>query len=284
MIFSLVKSHFQNYFIGTLVIGLMIIMPSISPIQSAETMDSWTDDFNDGDMEGWRIEGFYADINLPSNQWPEHGGEASVVDGALTLSGNLQQRNSTLAIHESHVAYGTWSFDMYVNSIYGSSNHSHVYFIDNRQANETHKFDNEFCCYDILASSQPWDDAPDYAKKYYDKSPAFFLSVRPGTNILGYWATDNIDGWNHIDVTRDTDGNFTVYINGTLRIEAKNTYYTESNSFWYTGEIGSYSALDNIVVSETVSEISTKSNSSFILQFGLLSILTLIILRKGYKR
>jgi len=66
-------------------------------------------------------------------------------------------------------------------------------------------------------------------------------------------------GWQHIDITRSSDGRTCVYLNGTLVIDRVITSVTTSEYFWVMfGEeafpnIGySEGAIDNIVVSNTV--------------------------------
>jgi len=69
---------------------------------------------------------------------------------------------------------------------------------------------------------------------------------------LGSYSVDEIDGTQHIEVTRNETGQFKVYINGTLRIEAVNNRWTTSQSFYLTSEEGA--SFDNVVVSEDTVE------------------------------
>jgi hypothetical protein len=242
---------------------MLIATLGIISSNQAETQIVWSDDFNDGDLEGWRAEGYYAplvgDWSYPPN------GEMANIDNVLRIPGDLEFRNGSIIIHESNVSYGSWSFDLHIKSAMGSSNHTHVYFIDGRPYQDPHPF-TSLCCYDIMVSSTQWSpklgEVPDYAKEVYDLSPAYFLVKRPGVQVLAYFQEDNVDGWKHFEITRNDDGNFKVYINGTLRIEATDNSYRVSRSFWFTGESGTYAGLDNIVVTSSFGSTSSTTNST----------------------
>ncbi len=78
----------------------------------------------------------------------------------------------------------------------------------------------------------------------------FVLYRRPSTSpllsTLANYDVDNIYGWWHINITRDFEGNFEVYINDTLGITYTDTTHTSSDLFTFTAEAGI--SLDNIVV------------------------------------
>jgi len=57
--------------------------------------------------------------------------------------------------------------------------------------------------------------------------------------------------WQHIDITRSSDGRICVYVNGTLLLDVTDTRITTSNYFCFATSL-SASAIDNIVVSDTV--------------------------------
>ena len=229
---------------------------------------AWSDDFNDGNYDGWTITGFYGPV---VGDWGETAGKADIVNDELWFTGNQIFRNFSYAIHESSVAYGNWSFDVKVKPIYNSSNHTHIYFIDPRPPDDLPKISSTFSGYDILIYSAPWTiDVPDWMKPADDTAPSFLLVERPGVSILGTYSVDEINGSYHFDVTRDETGRFKVYINGTLRIEAVDNTYTTAQSFYLTSESGI--GYDNIVVRDdviipeeptTTSETPTPTESGF---------------------
>ncbi|MFX0208658.1 MAG: hypothetical protein ACFFDT_21940, partial [Candidatus Hodarchaeota archaeon] len=68
-----------------------------------------------------------------------------------------------------------------------------------------------------------------------------------------------VSGWNHIDVTRDSNGQFYVFHDGTLVIEVIDNTYTTSNSFEFLAETWGH-AIDNITVDDEISVWGTPSN------------------------
>ncbi|MFV2016673.1 MAG: hypothetical protein ACC656_14680, partial [Candidatus Heimdallarchaeota archaeon] len=88
---------------------LLLALPSQNPVVGVNNI-VWSDDFNDGDLDGWRAEGYYAPF---VGSWSYYtNGEIANINNVLRLSGELKVRNGTYAIHESSVAYGSWSFDL----------------------------------------------------------------------------------------------------------------------------------------------------------------------------
>lgn len=68
---------------------------------------------------------------------------------------------------------------------------------------------------------------------------------------LGNWdPLERITGWQHFDVTRDADGRFTIYVNGTERLTATDTRYMTANYFvFYCYQNG---AIDNVVINDEI--------------------------------
>ncbi len=230
------------YLFFLLVLTVTPLVFSATPVSAAIT---WSDDFNDGNYDEWTIKGMYLPIG---SDWVDTAGKADIVNDELMFTGQQIFRNSTFAVHESSVAYGNWSFDVTVRPIFGSSNHTHIYFIDPKPVEEVPDFGDDFSGYDIKIYSAPWTiEVPDWLESEDDTAPSFLLIKRPGIVILGSYSVDEIDGTQHIEVTRNETGQFKEYINGTLRIEAVNNRWTTSQSFYLTSEAGA--SFDNIVVS-----------------------------------
>ena len=77
-----------------------------------------------------------------------------------------------------------------------------------------------------------------YWLDYYDDS------------IGEYFPPVVMDGWQHVDITRDATGLIRVYINQTLRIETVDNRIPSSNYFHLLSGPGE--GLDNIIVSDSV--------------------------------
>jgi hypothetical protein len=116
------------------------------------------------------------------------------------------------------VAYGTWSFDLLITN--ETIEHFYVYFA----VGDLENYPFEIYSYDlamVLARDQAW-------AWYLDQEAqsGFVLVKRNGTafvdwNALGsYSLFEPLSGRYHIDITRDTNGHFKVYIDGALIIEA----------------------------------------------------------------
>ncbi|MHA2250731.1 MAG: hypothetical protein ACXAD7_10225 [Candidatus Kariarchaeaceae archaeon] len=258
------------------IFGILLVLPTQNPVMG-ENAIIWSDDFNDGDYDGWTISGHYFPL---VGSWRDTTGEVSVESKVLRIAGTKVFRNMTFATHASTQVYGSWSFDLDLKSVYGSSNHTHVYFIDARPVEDIPDFGPSFCCYDIAVISYPSDDPPDYAKEANDLSPAFFLIKRPGVKIMDYYQVDAIAGWYHFDITRDESGEFKVYINNTLRMQATDNTWQISRSFYFGAEAGTGMGIDNVVVRDDIINPTNDGvlSSSFVLTAFMIT--ALIVRRK----
>ena len=223
----------------------------------------WSDDFDDGNYDGWTIKGLYAPYGEEWTYYPD--GEAEIVNNELRFTAQQIFRNATFTVHESSVAYGNWSIDVKVRPIYNSSNHTHITFIDPRPVEDVPKYDATDSGYDLFIYSAPWTiEVPEPWQPADDMAPAFLLRKHGGGGlILGSYSVDEINGTYHIEITRDETGRFKVYINGTLRIEAVNTLWRTSQSFHVNSESGI--GYDNVIVRDDViptDETTTTSDPS----------------------
>ena len=186
------------FFLLLLTITPLVFSPT--PVSAAIT---WSDDFNDGNYDGWTIKGLYGPIDGESISWSDTAGKAEIVNDELRFTGQQLFRNFTYAVHESSVAYGNWSFDVTVRPIFGSSNHTHIYFIDPRPVGEVPDYGDDFSGYDIMIYSAPWTiEVPDWLESEDETAPSFLLIKRPGIVILGSYTVDEIDGTQHPIVIR----------------------------------------------------------------------------------
>ncbi|KKK55718.1 hypothetical protein LCGC14_3071730, partial [marine sediment metagenome] len=189
---------------------LIVLLISSSNLITSQSNDlltqsiTWSDDFNDGDHDGWIINGYYAP---PSGSDRYTQGSVDVINNELVFNGDRVFRNFSYATHESQIAYGSWSFDVKVEPFFGSSNHTHIYFIEDREPDQVPLYDSTFCCYDIFIYSAPYTyGPPNWMKPFDDTAPSFLLVRRNPTLIIGEYRVDEIKGWYHIEVTRDETG------------------------------------------------------------------------------
>ncbi|MHA2264424.1 MAG: hypothetical protein ACXAEN_18685, partial [Candidatus Thorarchaeota archaeon] len=163
----------------------------------------WSDDFNDGNMDGWTTHEI-------SGQPPNF----TIVDGVVYSEHGEDLLN--VASHESSVAYGTWSFDVYINRLTG------VEIIDTAELGTNYTQDG----YEVIFATEPWGGVGSTSIQLVE------LIATSGTtwdyNRLDYHLM-NPAGWHHVNVTRDNTGYFCVYLNSTPVLEAIDTTVTTSN-------------------------------------------------------
>ena len=165
-------------------------------------------------------------------------------DGWTVLNGTFSAGDHTLRniggeggliVHPSSVATGTWSFDVL------GVNDTDVGFMST---------------YPVPLSGMVCLDWGQY------HSPRTEMELNLGSGgwtMLGMWTFGSITGWQHVDITRGSDGRICVYQNGTLVVDTFCTSITESQYFWVCFSLTSdfkiqnvEGAIDNIVVSNTV--------------------------------
>jgi len=73
--------------------------------------------------------------------------------------------------------------------------------------------------------------------------------------IANYSFPRTINGWQHFDITRDTNGRTQVYLNGEQIFDHTDENFTESQFFFLGALRHSEELIDNIVVRDTVVEI-----------------------------
>jgi hypothetical protein len=203
-------------------------------ILSAEV---WSDDFDDGEISDWQVFNVNWSANpcylLPSScdNFSLTGGELQAVGPEWNFAG-----------HNSSIAYGTWSFD-----------------IDIQMPEEYDHFAVGFICEQFNDDWLTLGSAGDgYALSFYPSNESYSgrISLIRGSHDHGhigidqYYPAESLLGWKHIIITRDPSGQFYVYLDNSLILEANNQYYTTSERFYFLTR--SNPRLDNITVSDTI--------------------------------
>jgi len=187
----------------------------------------WSDNFDDLNYDGWTVT----------------NGTFTAADGTLRPTGGSW--DYYIIVHPSTVTTGTWSFDVTgLTEAYGPSYENRVLYM---------------CVTPVPRNG--WRAAG--------------LLIGGSGPEIGAWAS--IDGehdavrlgeawdfpsdasrlaWQHINITRGSDGRLCVYVNGTLVIDAAGweqnlDLVTTSNYFCFATSQKDF-AIDNIVVSDTV--------------------------------
>ena len=187
----------------------------------------WSDDFNDGDYNGWTI---------CENSVFDDGSEWSATNNYL----QLDQEDGGIISHPSNIAYGKWSFDF--------------------RGIEANVSDLTFAAIAFISSNLDGDDWYDWTCYWIEfqatstpQGYGFTLSLRKSFNgahtaVVSYTPLVPATGWHHIDVTRTTAGKFSVKLNDSLVMEREDTDIDTSELFvFYARE---WLMFDNVVVDD----------------------------------
>ncbi len=190
----------------------------------------WSEDFSDGNIDDWEIWGYNATDAEPCP------GIFSVADGSL----RSDTVNTSVASHECQVTTGTWSFD--VDCVSTDSNHFYVAFFSDEPTNDTMTPPYEYGIMVVTGAFASFDTEFVF---YRRDSGSIYLA-----NLIGRYDLNEVTGWHHIDITRDSQGRFYAYFNGTLRIGGVDTTYTIAEYFSFYSLGGP--AIDNVHVSNSI--------------------------------
>ncbi|MFX0206221.1 MAG: hypothetical protein ACFFDT_09550 [Candidatus Hodarchaeota archaeon] len=206
--------------IPTLVTSIIVFLltPMVQPVPCAATV-VWSDDFNDGNYDGWTIQ----------------NGTFSATNYMLVATGSKFEWH--VANHTSTLVYGTWTFDIYLNE----TENTDYFFIHFLATNAVLYDEMPLNSYSIVISFGP---------RGYQLWKTTNTDTHESTT-LGHTDYEPTPGWNHIDVTRHTNGQFYVYVNNSLAISALDNEITTSNQFIY-GVITGCHPIDNIVVKDDI--------------------------------
>jgi hypothetical protein len=153
------------------------------------------------------------------NGWIEDSGAFSTEDKTLrTVPGDSLYG----LYYPSYVTTGTWSFDMLV----GSETEFSLMF---SQQIEGQKLALTLSGISIVLRS--------------------YKNLFESMQLAAYMLPRSMTGWQHFDVTRDSDGRTCVYSNGTLVIDVADAIVITSELIRWISRGG---AIDNIVVSNTI--------------------------------
>jgi len=207
---------------------------SESDVTPADTV--WLEDFDDGNISEW---GIYAIAGeFPYNNPP---GNFTVKDGALRVNGS--DGGMSIANRSSQVAYGTWDFDI---DVVDTSNDEIVIYFLSQKWNLTHwGIDGYFL---LIVTGE-------YNNIYQPRlKPGKVYAAPNERGRLVQWYQEypynDILGWKHFTITRQGNGQFYIYMNGTLACGFKDNQHTTCNQFCFASYPGP--AIDNINVSNTV--------------------------------
>ncbi|MHA2175392.1 MAG: hypothetical protein ACXACP_03870 [Candidatus Hodarchaeales archaeon] len=231
----------------TLLIGFFCLS-IIFPINLSTASIVWSDNFSDGNADGWTISGLNHSVGGAVNPWE---GNMSVKRGMLTSGEDFGPPGIdgyhlySWASHPSEVAVGTWRFDLDLTS--PSAVGGGLNFISNSGSDPGWPW--ILYGYQIrvnVVAFVPWDENIPGAQGFFLQGSSGGVDVQHSIDNCAYEGL----GIYRFIITRDSTGFFDVYINESLKMSGHGTDVVPARKFEfvYGGSVG----VDNISVSNTI--------------------------------
>ena len=222
----------------TLCLIILVSMFLSTSIGYAEIV--WFDNFDDNEADGWEMDVLdFSQSNPITGETAEYDTSSGTLKSPSDPFGNIWY----LATHESTQDYGTWSFD--VKIVDTSEEHFYVFLMSDDWAT----YPKKAYTYDLIFITGRGDPEP-------DSKGGIVLFKRNGWSAqqetIGEWgSTEEIVGWHHIDVTRDPDGVFDVYLDeeSIIHVEEKDPASGLYSTFRFESLSGP--EIDNVLVLDT---------------------------------
>ena len=220
-------------------VTMFVLCISLCPTTVNATV-VWSDDFNDGTYTPeWTV---CDNMTFHDGDYGWGGSNWSATNNYLEKLTGAEGYNWGVISRPSNIAYGTWSFDVKANGT--------IFFISNN-------FYDMDDLYEDASSYFMWFDVDTYEEEFTIYLAKRFNDAR---TILDAHSKIPLTGWNHIDVTRNTTGCFTVYVDGSPIIEVEDTDIDTSEMFWLWFHNGDM--IDNIVIYDEVLNIATTTTTT----------------------
>lgn len=209
---------------ATVLIGLVLVLSSFTPLTATVI---WSEDFNDGNYDGWAVA----------------LGSFHITAGSLRSEDSSDLYNTIW--ENSSTTVGTWNFSHYQIHHPSTSGFYYIMFMVNGTV-------DPMLLYGYGISVRATND---------DIDESFRLIKRSGgaqtTLALAVYPTDGVDfTWTDFAVSRNSTGGLNVWINGTHEFEVVDSDHDYSEKFVYYTQ-GGFPAhgilgggLDNISVSD----------------------------------
>ncbi|MHA1961765.1 MAG: hypothetical protein ACW99U_16200 [Candidatus Thorarchaeota archaeon] len=209
------KKTGRTIFLG-MALAVLTSISMIGPLNAAAAV-VFSDDFNDGNYDGWTVT----------------NGAFAIVDNRLESTGGSDVHSSIY--FESDITNGTWSFDV-------------------KDPDVTIPALTEV---DFMAEDNSAAGAGASGTMFavlFQATRISIFQVYAGTNTFkGDWDTPSVTspGYHSIDVTLDENGHFDMFVNGTHRLCFTTFIYDEPYGYFNFGS-SSGGAIDNVVVQDTI--------------------------------
>jgi hypothetical protein len=196
----------------------------------------WEDNFDDENLDGWTITGYESWSSLVTIT-----GNFSAEGGALTCLDD----DINVARHDSTTNVGTWSFDMFVPD--DGEGVIDVMFMSNGSRPYPDHFGS------LFMSVEAWIDHGRFD---------FWMLRGTGNGVLfDQFVPAEFGGWHHFDVTRESNGQFNLFHNGTFKHQVLNNDVATSTYFEVWCGNASGAMIDNIVVDDEITITRTTTTT-----------------------
>lgn len=262
---------------------ILFLISIFTPAKYSIAITNWNEDFSvDSTMEltDWEFFGYYKnDLNSP---WLPRPHQLVIKDQVLTGPNSQEFDSYDVALHNSSVAYGSWEFDWQTKSVQTNLSLDEIGIIWNDVSGDNYNIsgknfeDFEITGYGLLIGTSdsglmaPWN----YGGIYFAK---FLPEYSPAIHVANYSFTAFPPEHNHIKITRDLTGLFTVYFNDESVIAITDNKTTTSTKFYYGSDMGD-SGIDNISITDKIPPNHSIPNYQM-----LMTIATLIIFSRLLK-
>jgi hypothetical protein len=221
------RKYGEHRFTGTIVNGvrfwlvMVLLISSFGPMLVSADV-GWSDNFDDGDYDGWEI----------------HSGNFSATDGYLesTEFGDWDGYNVSIIGIESNVSTGTWSFDCYVPSGITGNGFTAIFM-------------------------SPLSDADKEAHIFVEIDTNIVALWWFGTRVDS-WYSNFENTWTGINVTVDEESTINVIVNDVHRINYTTPLLTGDYQWFFFNSWTLGQAIDNVVVSDTIDYESLPFNTT----------------------
>jgi len=221
------KTRWMNLIAG---FTMLVLCVSVCTTSSDATV-IWSDDFNNGNYDGWLI--CNNTVVNPPSAW-------SAANHYL----QIDQGDSGTISHPSTLAYGTWSFDFKANGTQVTTGQGlSIGFISNDINDATDVVNPEdWSCYGLKIRAAITTEGKEFYLSLTKWYRGVFTTLDSSDSYLP------VVGWHHIDVSRTTGGLFQVYVNDSLILQGTDTEMTTSELFVVS--LADWNMVDNVVVDD----------------------------------
>ena len=236
---------------------VLLLIPSVHDSES----NNWSEEFN-GSLTDWELYGSVKSGTSLTKAIP-HGFSIND-DGVLTSSFNSWYANASFAWHNSTINYGTWRFDVFIPDLDFVSEDLIIDFICSRANND----------YNLTGST---------ISTIINELQGFYIwittlngnSISLGSNdteLKSYTPNSSLyNGFHNFHITRDTTGEFNLYIDKSLVFSVTDNKTVSSKKLgiesWYgVNKIDNITVLDQVLTPdeyESLTSPTTTTESGF---------------------